>query len=666
MSGIVGLWNLDGRPVDPGLLKRMSETIAHRGPDGEGHWIDGPVGLACQLMRVTPESLSESQPLADPSGVVLVWDGRLDNRDELLGIIDRTPGVAADAPDPVLVIEAYKALGDKQPEHLNGDFAFAIFDAKKQQLLLVRDSIGVRPLYYCRAGNTFLFASEIKAILAHPQVSTRPNDDMLAAFLIGSRAEECHGMTFFEGVSSLRPSHVAVVTCDSFATRQYWDFDPKQKIRFRSFPEYAEAFRHHFEEAVRRRTRSAYPVAVSVSGGLDSSSIFCVAETLRQRDPDRFSPVLGLSYTSDDGAPSDEKAFLVEIERHYHTVAIERVPMGLPGFMDGSAEEVWHVEAPFLDLHWNSTTRFLRSVQQRGPRILLTGHWGDQMLFDQAYLTDLFQHFAWGDISAHLREFRRWMPDVDSTVFRKLFFRDLKRYVIRSHLPDALISGIQLLKRKFSRSSENSRWYAEVFRTMAARDGSPKPFADGSRATAHFKSLYQEARSRYHVLCMEWNNKIASMYGMEMAFPFLDRDLVSFLMSIPGEAQTSEGTPKALLREAMRGVLPTGIVERRGKADFSDFANSGVERDYPQFIDLLQSGGLAVRSGYVGRDALRRETARLKSRIMGPDCLVSWRFRELIGLELWLGTFFDSTKTENEVKGICQRELSPMMLGRAL
>jgi asparagine synthase (glutamine-hydrolysing) len=198
---------------------------------------------------------------------------------------------------------------------------------------------------------------------------------MLAAFLAGDRAQNCHGMTFFDGVSSLIPGHLAIVNRKGITTRRYWDFDPKRQTRFGSFKEYAEVFGNLFEQAVSRRLRSARPVAVSVSGGLDSSSIYCMSERIRRREPDRFPSVVGVSYTSADGTPSDEKSYLAEIERQYGTT-IERFPMSGPGFLDGCLEEVWHVESPFLDLQWNSTVGLMRFLQQKGTRVLLTGSLG--------------------------------------------------------------------------------------------------------------------------------------------------------------------------------------------------------------------------------------------------------------------------------------------------
>ena len=248
----------------------------------------------------------------------------------------------------------------------------------------------------------------------------------------------------------------------------------------------------------------------------------------------------------------------------------------------------------------------------------------------------LFRRAAWAKVWAHLKEYARWCTDVDPRHFRQQFFRDL----VRSHIPAALIPWVRRLKAKLVRSPQARSWYTESFQERACRCASRQAVASRPFATVRARSLYQESRSGYHVLCMEWNNKVGAMHGLEMAFPFLDRDLISFLMAIPGEMQTWNGVHKSLLREAMRGVLPTPIINRRWKADFTDFVNEGMAREYPRLIECLQSGGMAVKFGYVRENELWEALTQLRERIHGPNALVSWSLSDLLGLELWLQVFF--------------------------
>ena len=300
MSGILGLWNLNGQPVAAELLGKMNATLAHRGPDGEGQWINGPVGLGSQLMRVTPESLTETQPLAGPSGAVVVFDGRLDNREELLSLLRGAPGIAPDSPDPALVLAAYDRWGERFPEYLNGDFALGTYDPCRRQLLLARDAIGLRPLYYYRTGDIFLFGSEIKALLAHPQVATTPNDEFISRYLLGGLNVMPQDSTCFQGISTVPPGHLLAFEGNQPRLRPYWHFHPLDNLDFKCRG-VRRSLRELFAQAVRRRLRSAYPIAFAVSGGLDSSSIFCMSR-LQKNESRQISSFHGIAFTSRDGS----------------------------------------------------------------------------------------------------------------------------------------------------------------------------------------------------------------------------------------------------------------------------------------------------------------------------------------------------------------------------
>lgn len=637
MSGILGVWNLDGRPVEPGRLAQMSATLSHRGPDGEGQWLDGPVGLACQLMRVTPESRHETQPLVHPGGTVIVFDGRLDNREELLDLLKAYPWIEVASPDPVLILAAYEAWGDRFPERLNGDFALALFDPRRKQLLLARDAVGLRTLYYYRTGDLFLFASEIKAIVAHPRVVRRPNDDIVAEFLTHNCFYNNNpGETFFKDIYAIAPGQLALVKPHSFTTRQFWDFDPSRILRLNSFQDYAEAFRHLFAQAVGRRLRSAYPVAVLLSGGLDSSSIFCQAERLRQGSPDHNPAILGISYAASDGSPADEQTFLRDIERLYGS-EIVRIPMGLLGFSENPQKEVWQVEGPLLE--WNIVHQAHRRAHGLGARVLITGFWGDEVLSDMAYLTDLFRKLAWAEIKAHLQEVKRWMTDVDPTIFKKQFVKDL----IKHHLPEKVGQWLKTLRARFYSGRMGARvpsWYTQGLRKRALARLSRQTLRDGRFASVHAKMLYREIKFFYNLIYLEWYNKLAAANGLDLAFPFMDRDLMAFLIQTPGEKAAYRGVPKAILREAVRGVLPETIRLRRWKGDVMVQFEAGMDKDLPGLLHQVLSQRLGARFGYLKDNGLAEELTRGKERLPGNFFHGSRNFYYLWGMELWLQTFF--------------------------
>jgi len=631
MSGLVGVWNLDGQPVAASLLARLSATLAHRGPDGEGHWIQGPVGLACQQFRVTPESAHETQPVADASGAAVIFDGRLDNRQDVLDRLDVSAGVSAQSGDAALVLAAYHQAGEHLPEWLLGDFAFVLFDPRKQQMLLARDAIGARPLYYARIHQAFCFASEIKAILAHPQAVPRPNEDQLGGLLVEriyDREQTC-----FRDIFSLPPAHLGILNARGFVKRQYWDFDPTARIRFRSSQEYTEAFRHLFEQAVLRRLRSRHPVAVSLSGGLDSSSIFCMALTLARHGRCSESSLLAVSHVTPGHAPSDEETFVQDIEQQYRTT-VHRVVCGPSGVLNGIRQAVWHIEAPMLDGQWNNSQRLMHAIHERGARVVLTGHWGDQLLFSQAYLIDLLWRSRWRTIAKHLDEYPRWMGEANRPRYYERFRKDLVKYALFPR-------PVFLFLRGLWKAANRPVWYGDAIRNRPIRQQWQRaPFWD-RRPTIHAQSLYEEIRIGYHILCLEWNNKVGAMHGVEMAFPFLDRDLAAFLIAIPGEAATPDGIPKGLLRRAMHDILPPSIEQRTWKADFTEVVNRGIASEFRQLIHEVEAGGAALARGYVrNAEVMSRLDIFQAGLARKANSCVASTLSDLLGLELWLQTFF--------------------------
>lgn len=635
MSGILGILHLDGRAVDRLALAHLSAAQRHRGPL-EGIRTDGATGLACRVTRIAPESIAETQPVVDVGGAMIVFDGRLDNREELLGALAPDASVSRQSPDAVLALAAYRSFGEDFPGRLNGDFALGLYDPHHRHLLLARDAVGVRPLYYHRTRELFLFASDIKTLLSHPGVESRPDDDTLADFLFGRFAGQGpHEQTFFQNIVSVLPGHLVVASRDGIRTRRYWDFDPTRRLRFPRGADYTDAFKEVFERAVQRRLRSMAPVAVSVSGGLDSSAIFCVAGTLLRGGGNHPPELLGVSSTFSSGSPADEASFLADIERATG-LAISRLEDLPAGITDAASEGVWHGEAPFLDPQWSATHAQLSEVRRRGAEVLLTGHWGDQFLVDDAYLVDLCRCGAWLTVSRHLATHGRWL-DIRTGECRRRLLTALLKY----HAPDVMVSALRRMRNRLRPRPEWRPWYTGTFRRRASRPSRPRAEAPPSTG-AHASSIYREVRARYAVFCMEWNNKIAAMHGLEMAFPFLDRDLIAFLMAIPGEVQSRNGVPKGILREALGGVLPEAIAVRRSKADFTAVVNAGLSKDREIVARSLQADGMTAARGYVRGDTLTEITSR-RAGIDAPTAESMWAVGDLYALELWLRQFPGST-----------------------
>ncbi len=282
MSGIAGIIRFDGAPVEPGLVEKMTAAMPYRGPDGINHWVKGSVALGQCMLRTTPESLEETQPLTnEDESLVLVMDGRVDNWEELRRELLGRGAVLRTRSDAELVLRAYETWGRECLPHIDGDFALVIWDARRREAFCARDRVGNKPFNYSWDGKTFVFASELHAILALPGVKEVFNEGLLAEYLANewySRDE-----TFWNGVMRLVAAHRMVVDAGGVRMERYWQPDLWATLPCKNDEEYIEHYRELLADVVRRMSRSHQAVAYEVSGGLDSSALFAMAEHLRRQ-----------------------------------------------------------------------------------------------------------------------------------------------------------------------------------------------------------------------------------------------------------------------------------------------------------------------------------------------------------------------------------------------
>ncbi len=645
MSGILGIWNFDGHPVSPRELELAAKPLAHRAIDVPRLWSHDCIGMGYFPLPVSPESPIDTQPLSSQAGTALVFDGRLDNREELFSCLQELTNVQHECPDAALVAAAYECLGDKFPGCLKGDFALAIYDARTRSLLLTRDLIGMRPLYYCRVANTFFFASEVKAILAHPVVHARVDDEGLAQVLLPGRAVR-RELTCFQGIQAILPGQMGVATADGWMVRQISDFDRSRVVRYRDIAEYAEALGVLFRQSVARRLRSTFPVGISVSGGLDSSGIFCVAQQLRTSS--RVPAIAGITMGFPAGSAGDEEPCLSVLEHQFGS-EIEHV-WWERGSLRNVEAFVWHTELPQHHALWNWQQSILETYRRLQTRVVLTGFFGDQMLNANAYLMDLLRSLRWGELLHHLRSTSRSM-DIDLRQVISHFLSDF----LKSTIPQSMFPVVRRLKLRVG-PDRYPAWYSKSFRERAlTRNRAP----DLEYSTKHAEECYQQLRSVDFLLRVEQTNKMYSMYAIDTAAPFLDADLLAFLMAIPGEVVNCGGVTKGLYRRSMAGILPDSIRERTSKGDSTFFVNQTTREDYTRIRSYFQKDCLSVQMGYVNRDVLQSELTKIGHKFPLPDdsAIDSWNIGYLFGLELWLRTFF-----ANENQGRIDSSVNHTML----
>ena len=580
MSGIAGILHRSGRPVDRETLIRMTDRLAHRGPDGAGHWDSGPVGLGSRFFWTTPESVGEKQPIQDPSGqFVIVFDGRLDNRDEVQG------GSVSDAE---IVLEAYRQWGEHCASRLLGDFAFAIWDDVRKRMYCARDHFGTKPFCYHLSGELFVFATEVKGVLAVEDVPERVDEGRILDYLARVVEGPDQTTTFYHDVKKLPPAHWMTVSADGVKTERYWSLDPTRETRFGSDEEYAEAFRSIFEEAVRCRLRGADPVGSMLSGGLDSSAIVGMARKLLEEDD--APAIRTFSAISGDGKSCGETQGVRAMidagglepytctaeETHVYVSHFERI-MGM-------------TDNPFDDFILNVPMAMYALAADQGVRVLMDGLDGDRVC-SMGWEAVAF-HFRKGHFGTFAKEARGLADFFGGYSSRSgpAYTASLARRVLSRRLPEGLMSPVRT--RAAQRRAEKIIDECHIRPEFAERHH----LADRLSAYGRMSCGGGPDLTAVHVCLMEHPDltvalerydRVAAAFGIECRRPLLDKRLVEFCVSIPWERKVYRGTTKRTFREAVKGLIPEEVrLAGRRRHLGPDFSTAILEDLHPAWSDL--------------------------------------------------------------------------------
>lgn len=635
MSGIAALYRRDGRPVDPALLRRMTDAQAHRGQDGAGSWTGGPVGLGHRMLHTTPESLRERQPLADDAAqLCVVLDGRVDNRGDLRAALESKGARLRSDTDAELVLRAYAVWSENCPKYLVGDFAFALWDGPRRRLFCARDVLGIKPLYYHADSRAFRCASELPALFEDPLVDREPNEGLIGEYLASAVTD--HTETLYRGVFRLAPAHALLAGPDGVRITRYWDGNPRTEIRYRTDAEYAEHFLGVFHEAVRCRLRSHGPVAAELSGGLDSSSVVGTAQSLYGTGAaaDAGFETFSLVFP---GLACDESAYIRDV------VGFWSLKSNLLAAQDTGEHAPIHeaLTTQGVPDYPNSTMSYslYAAARARGFRVLLSGSGGDD------WLTGSFHHSA--DL---LRRFRLGAL--------------LRRSRLNSRVPSIIPPPLALLR--------TALWPAlplparRVVRRLLGRTGVPRwmnaafarkiRLADRLRAqegpqgfpTLAQDDIYRAGTCGWQSQGNELGDLTLSRFGLEGRSPFLDSRVVGFALAVPEDQRWRGEETKFVLRQAMRGLMPETVRLRSTKADFSHV--------FPQAFEAL--GGrrrfesLAVTAlGWVDAGEVRRMYGRMDAlRAKGDAGYASlvWPLWMILAIDIWFTAVFARPHAVNE------------------
>jgi asparagine synthase (glutamine-hydrolysing) len=619
MGGFAVIYNLDGRPADRETFARMLAAIAHRGPDGCRHWIEGPVAMGYQMFHTTPEAVRETQPLSDPEGRYhMVFDGRVDNREELARAM-RIAGVnLRDDTDAELVLRAFECYGDDMPRRLIGDFSLLIWDAHKRELFCARDPIGIRTFNYYCDGRSFIAATELQQIFADSSVPTTPNEGVVGEYL--TSALQGREETIFRHLKRLPASHQMTVNAGGIVKRKSFDLDPRRQIRYRNDEEYADHFREIFAEAVRCRMRAIGGVGAHLSGGLDSTSVVGMISLLRREGKVADAPFETFSLLFDD-PEADERSYIFETVEQLGLTANypEPVVVDLPICTEAVQRYRDFTEYPNGGM-WNQAWP---AARQKGFRVLLSGSGSDEWMSGSAHeYADLLSNGHWIKLWQRVRDDSRMMSKANDRGIPDFFLR----YAVWPLLPAPLHKlGRRLRNHVVLPDFINPDFAQRVGLSDRLQWELPRP---SGMSFAQY-ALYENFNSGWLAHGLDIFDRSHARFGIEERHPFHDRRLYEFLMALPPEQLARDYRRKYILRNAMRGLVPDSVLARRDKADFSMLFIEALDRmGGERFFDTMT----LESAGWIDRVKFQ---AAYRNRIENYPNSNIWPVWSVFAMELW-------------------------------
>ena len=573
MCGLAGIINLDGTPVELSLLKKMTDSIVHRGPDGEGQWVEKNVGLGHRRLAILDLTDAGHQPMLSVNHrYVLSYNGEVYNFKEIRLELEKLGYWFHSQTDTEVVLNAFDAWGLKALEMFNGMFALALWDRMEQKLIIARDRYGIKPLYYSQQGSSFAFGSEQKAIIANPMFKKSLNKSALFEYFTFQNIFT--DKTLFNNINLLPAGHYACLelkkSTPKLVLTQFWDFDFKEPSTKVDDQEYREELTRLFSQAVNRQLVTDVELGCYLSGGIDSGSITAVAS---QTYPYIKTFTCGFDLNSASGLELafDERAKAEYMSYHFKTEHYEMVLKA--GDMERALSNlVWHLEEPRVGQSYPNY--YAAQLASRFVKVVLSGAGGDE----------LFGGYPW-------RYYRAVIND-DFEHYIDKYYQFWQRLIPNSKLSQVFSPILEEVKDTWTRDI-----FRDVFKHHASQLESPEDYIN--------HSLYFESKTFLHGLLMV-EDKLSMAHSLETRVPFLDNDLVDFAMHCPVRlklnnlsdvVRLNENNPgsktnqyfqktkdgKQILRDAMRNFIPDDIAKAE-KQGFSSPDCSWFKGDSIDFV----------------------------------------------------------------------------------
>lgn len=580
MCGICGFnWN------DPALAGRMAAAIRHRGPDDEGVFAGAGVSLAFRRLSIIDLSTHARQPMANEDGTIrLVFNGEIYNFRELRPQLEARGHRFASQADSEVILHGYEEWGPDVVHHLRGMFAFAVWDAPRERLLLARDRIGIKPLYYHWHAGRLRFASEIKAILEDPDVPRRLDEQALYDY-IGFEFTPAPA-TLFAGILKLPAGHRMILEKGALQVEPWWDLE-FQSAPALSFDAAAERLRTLLDEATASHLVSDVPLGVFLSGGLDSSALVAM---MRRHIPGRLR-TFTIGYADKSFSELDYARIVADrFDTDHQVLMVDDLKP------DTVERALWHLDEPMTDL---SCVPLMLVCEQarREVTVCLSGEGGDEIFagYDRFKASRLNRYFR--TVPRPLRHalidaLVRLLPDRPQ---KKGAINMLKRFLQGARLPEA---GAHLRWQFFGGAEQDRQLFTADFLGRV----NPAPFrqvaeylarCDGADAVN--RELYLDTRFMMADSVLMKVDKMSMASSLEIRVPLLDHPLVEFMAALPGDWKLKGFRTKHLFRAALKGVLPDSILER-GKQGYSLPVKNLLRTDFREWmIGLLHHSPVLAR-----------------------------------------------------------------------
>jgi len=620
INGILHFGGFDSGKTDEyhfANIRVMNEAISHRGPDEEGVFVDYPISLGFRRLSIIDLSELGNQPMFnEDDSVVIVFNGEIYNYKELMPELISKGHVFKSKCDTEVVIHAYEEYGEECVKLFNGMWAFVIYDLKKKKLFASRDRFGVKPFYFYKDNNRFIFSSEIKAILELGIGSNADHSKVFNYLAYGYRTND--GRTFFQHISELQPAHNLMISQNSFSVKRFWDF-PETKYSRNNL---TEDLRELVFDSVSLRFRSDVPVSILLSGGIDSGIIASVSNMLIEKGVLSNESVSAYSAVF-PGFRYDESEQIKEIlsrcphiSGNFITPSSENLAHHLPDFVYGMGEPVF------------SSTSFahyvlMKEISKRGVKVVLNGQGSDEAW--AGYGRYIIGYCLLGILLAEPGK----------------FFDQLKKSSAAMDLSSTFITG-QLLKALLPRryASRLRSQYSEKIFGMLSNDFIKQNYVSfqnpvGNRMSSSSLDNYLKYNIAYQGFnqILHYEDHSSMQSSIEMRSPFIDYRLMELAFSIPSNNKLSDGITKKIIRDTFKDLLPENVVNSKRKIGFATpFEDWAKESELAGFIKETLSSEYTKRRSIYKRGSIDDITERFRSDSNFP----LWR---ILNLELWIKSY---------------------------